>query len=305
MRPSARWWGGAALVVALLTAGAAAGPPLAAPASGSTTIESASVAASGACAGASGVTVVVDFGTTGGGVQTRCAREPVSSGFEALKKAGFTYAGTARFPGLLCRIDGKPSPEQDACDNAPSSTFYWAYWTAPAPGGSWTYSDMGAGNRDPAPGSVEGWAFSDGCKRSPSSPPCPTKAPATTTTAAPATTRPPSATGSPATTAVGSSAPSPAGGAAATSAPPGPGAEVAPDGTAPTTDGAALPGTARSDDTTDDELALSRAQDPADPDTGGGGSPVGLVAGAAVAAALGAGAMVRRRRSHALRSAAE
>ena len=130
--------------------------------------------------------MVVDFGVLGGGVQIRCVTQSVSSGFDALVKAGFTYTNTQRFPGLLCRIDGKPTPAQDPCVNAPPSDRYWGYWTAPAPGGAWTYSDLGAGNRTPPPGSVEGWAFDDGCDRKPGSGPA--RSAGTTTTRPPATT---------------------------------------------------------------------------------------------------------------------
>jgi hypothetical protein len=168
--------GGAALVAGLLAAGSLGwvAPAAAEPAR-----------AAAACTTTTGITVVVDFGTQGGGVQIRCVTQSVASGFEALRKAGFTYDVSARFGGLLCRIDGKPA--DDPCINAPPSDRYWAYWTAPEPGGTWTYSDQGAGNRVPPPGSVEGWAFSDGCDRKPGAGPCP-PAPTTTTTTRPRTT---------------------------------------------------------------------------------------------------------------------
>ena len=73
--------------------------------------------AGGACTDSTGITVVVDFTRFGGGVEVRCATQPVRSGFEALTRAGFAYQGTARFPGLLCRIDGEPAT--DPCQGAP------------------------------------------------------------------------------------------------------------------------------------------------------------------------------------------
>ncbi|SFQ50539.1 hypothetical protein SAMN05421810_108145 [Amycolatopsis arida] len=110
----------------------------------------------GACTGTSGVTVVVDFAELGGGIETRCAPGDPASGLEALTGAGFTYDFVPGYPGFICRIDELPDP----CNGAPV-TAYWSYWHA-QPGGSWSYSQLGAGNYDPAPGSVEGWAFGAG-----------------------------------------------------------------------------------------------------------------------------------------------
>ncbi|MEU5694528.1 hypothetical protein [Actinosynnema sp. NPDC020468] len=109
-----------------------------------------------ACAGTSGVTVVVDNGALGGGVSTQCAPGNPTSGLTALTGAGFSYAFVPRQPGFVCRINALPNP----CNGAPA-TAYWSYWHA-QPGGTWTYSTSGAAGYDPAPGSVEGWAFGSG-----------------------------------------------------------------------------------------------------------------------------------------------
>jgi hypothetical protein len=61
--------------------------------------------------------VVVDRSHFGGGIDVGCAQPPVSSGFDALRRAGFDVAGVSRFPGFLCRIDGEPSG--DPCVNVP------------------------------------------------------------------------------------------------------------------------------------------------------------------------------------------
>jgi hypothetical protein len=110
-------------------------------------------AAAGTC---DGVWVVVDASQLGGGLTTRCAPGDPSSGLDALRAAGHAYAFVPRVPGMVCTIDGRPDP----CNGAPSDA-YWSYWHAEA-GGSWTYASRGAGQRDPAPGSVEGWAFGAG-----------------------------------------------------------------------------------------------------------------------------------------------
>lgn len=103
-----------------------------------------------------GVWVVVDASELGAGIQTRCAPGDPSSGLEALEAAGFSYTFVPRHPGMVCTIDGRPDP----CNNAPSDA-HWSYWHAQQ-GGNWQYSSTGAHQRDPAPGTVEGWAFGAG-----------------------------------------------------------------------------------------------------------------------------------------------
>jgi len=270
------------LVAALLAPGA---PAVAAP----------SVPAA-ACPTGTGVTVVVDFGTLGGGTQIRCVTEPVSTGFEALTKAGFTVAGTTRFPAMLCRIDGKPSAAQESCVNAPPAHRYWAYWTASRLGGTWSYNDVGAGNRTPVPGSVEGWGFSDGCRRTPGSGPC--SAPATTTT----TARPAPPTSAAATPRgpgagpVAQAPPRPGGSSSPTTA----GAETStttePSDGGPTSAGSAAGGDrapVAGEEGDAPELASARREGRSTPE--GGGSPAGVLAALSVLVLLvGAGAWRRR-----------
>jgi hypothetical protein len=109
-----------------------------------------------ACSGKKGVTVVVDFTALSGSITTACDTGVPTTGLAALTGAGFTYAFVPRFPGFVCTIDAKPNP----CNGAPA-TAYWSYWHA-SPGGTWTYSSVGAGSYDPPQGSVEGWAFGAG-----------------------------------------------------------------------------------------------------------------------------------------------
>ncbi|MBA2417203.1 MAG: hypothetical protein H0V64_15225, partial [Geodermatophilaceae bacterium] len=112
-----------------------------------------------ACTGGSGVTVVVDFGRYGG-VQTGCAGDP-TNGLSALSQAGFSVA-LVTGQAFVCRIDGVPPAEDDACVRTPPETAYWSYWQAPPGGGSWTYGGQGAGNSQPVDGATEGWAFGPG-----------------------------------------------------------------------------------------------------------------------------------------------
>ncbi|MEH1015417.1 hypothetical protein V6U90_20170 [Micromonospora sp. CPCC 206060] len=123
-----------------------------------------------ACTGTSGVTVVVDFTALGAGVQVACAPGDPATGLAALTGAGFTVTGTARWGlAFVCRINGLPTAATEACINTPPASAYWSYWHAPA-GGAWSYSSASAGSYNPAPGTVEGWAFGAG---SPPSVPAP------------------------------------------------------------------------------------------------------------------------------------
>ncbi|RJQ72272.1 hypothetical protein D5S17_26325 [Pseudonocardiaceae bacterium YIM PH 21723] len=113
-------------------------------------------AQAGACTTADGVTVVVDFQ---GSRTVACAPGSPGSGLAALQGAGFSYVFPSKQPGFVCRINGNPA--SDPCVNTPPATAYWSYWHA-QPGGSWVYSDLGAGNYRPPAGSVEGWSFGSG-----------------------------------------------------------------------------------------------------------------------------------------------
>ena len=266
--------------------------------------------AAGACAGKTGVTVVVDFQELGGGTNVVCAPGTPSSGLDALAKAGVSYQTTQRFPGFVCRIAGKPS--NDPCVNTSPASAYWAYWLA-APGGSWCYSTLGAGSRKPAPGTFEGWSFALNRTADAIPPPrfAPPPAPAgsqpaelngndcpSTPTTLPATTAAP--TTAPPTTPPPTTAPSP------TTAPPPTGAASTAPGFTTTagstkassttaTSTTAVSTTAASAATVADVAAAPTTVDLGE-DGGGGGSPLAFVVSAAVVIALGAGAFVMARK---------
>lgn len=270
-----------------------------------------------ACTGGSGVTVVVDFGPYGG-VQTGCAPDP-TNGLSALSQAGFSVAMVTSQPGFVCRINGAPPAEDDACARTPPATAYWAYWQA-APGGrSWTYSGLGAASSQPVDGATEGWAFGDSGQPG-VTPPVNTAAPPRPQ--APATTsRPPP----PATTSRPPPAPPPGAGTSAPgdadpagSAPPtGSDSAAPPDGSSPgappagSGTGAPPAGTTSSGPTQSSEGTGGSSGEPAagsstagegvvdlaGADTGSG-TPWGILVTVLVAAAIGGGAywQVRQRR---------
>ena len=116
-----------------------------------------------ACSGTSGVTVVIDYGSS---TTTSCASGDPSSAMAALKAVA-TVVSPQRYPGtVVCRINGNPA--SDPCIQMPPASAYWAFYHAPR-GGSWTYSQVGVAGYNPAPGTAVGFAFGAGA--TPGTPP--------------------------------------------------------------------------------------------------------------------------------------
>ncbi|MFL6101514.1 MAG: hypothetical protein ACJ71T_16330 [Actinomycetales bacterium] len=127
----------------------------------------------GACPTSKGVTVVVNFGSLGGGTQVSCYTGATSSttGLTALHGAGFTTAGTIHDgPGFVCRINDEPGDPPEACNLTPPASAYWSYWQA-SNGGSWVYSSQGAATKHVQVGGFEGWSFGNGSAKPTSSNP--------------------------------------------------------------------------------------------------------------------------------------
>jgi hypothetical protein len=274
MRPTRSFAGTALVAVAAVLGSAVWGAPVA---------DAGQTASTAAGCRADQVTVVVDFGSLGGGTVVRCTSNP-SSGLDALSKAEFAYGFRPGFAGMVCTINSSPNP----CNGAPADA-YWAYWHAPV-GGSWAYATQGAGSRTPPPGSVEGWAF--GAERRPSVAP---PAPASTTTTTPPTTRapaPPATTAQPASPASPDAAPTGVAGASTTVPP----TQVTADSTPATTATSTTPATSRTGDPepTDDPPTAERAIEPA---SSGGRAGFGGLLGVALVGAVGlAGVWEFRRR---------
>ncbi|GAA2698318.1 MULTISPECIES: hypothetical protein [Actinosynnema] len=239
-----------------------------------------------------GVTVVVDFGALGG-VRTGCAPGDPATGIAALNSAGFAHSYVPRQPGLVCQIAALPNP----CNGAPASA-YWSYWHAPA-GGSWTYSSSGAGAYNPAPGTVEGWAFGAGSPPA-QAPPAPAPQPAPPQQPAPQQPQVPQ----PAPPAAQPDSPTTA------QAPPNPATPDAPGSQAPappTGESAASSAPAATESTQPGESSTPPSTPPADDTptpvpaaqaTETGGRTVGWLAGVLLIAALaGLGVWTARRRA--------
>ncbi len=134
-------------------------PPSTTPTSSTSTTTTTTVPSTyrnGRCAGAEGVTVVVDFAAFDGSTVVRCALGTPSNGADVLTRAGFTH-DPGRWPGTVCRLAGLPTQGHPYCWTTGG---YWSYWKATTPGQAWKYSEWGLTQGPaPRPGEVEGWRF--------------------------------------------------------------------------------------------------------------------------------------------------
>ena len=128
---------------------------------------SAQAAPLSACTPDTGTIVAVDFAHWGGPIVRGCGIGQ-RTGSALLHAAGFTTAGDLHDgPAFICRIgehafrDGTqyPTPRQDPCVNTPSTSRYWAYWTARSGQNRWSYNSLGPMGDVPKPGEVELWTF--------------------------------------------------------------------------------------------------------------------------------------------------
>lgn len=276
----------------------------------------ASAAACGpAPAGQVAVVVVIDTGS--GAPWQRCMTlEERASGLDALRATGVQLrVGPG---GFVCAIGGTPA---SGCATDDPSLPGWSYWHA-SPGGSWTYSQVGAGGyRLPKRCAVEGWSFGPPSPKRPPrvSPPavtCEAPRPAPTPTEPPATTLAGGGGGSSGAASGGGSGGAVTGGGTSGGggAPPvdSPG-DASTSTTAPTSDAASEPDRPGSDDTAEDsseeraesdgERAVARSEPPAQLEmadapgrSGGGGSWVPTAVVLLVVAGIGGGAVLRSRR---------
>lgn len=252
-----------------------------------------------ACSGSTGVTVVVDYDD--GRVQVGCAPGDPSSGYQALTSAGFSITlATGNGAGALCSINKVPN---HPCPSMPPADAYWAYFHAER-GGSWKYSNVGAGGYDPKPGSVEGWHFRGNAGDPPAvAPPAAPSTPKPT----PAPSPKPSPKPSPGPNPGPNSGPKPGTQTSATS-----GAQPGAASPQPSGDGTAAPGTtsptpsagpasaAESPSTAPsaDAVTVTDATTPlAESEDGGGASWVWGVAIVVVLGAAAGAALLRRRRA--------
>jgi len=145
-------------------------------------------AAAATCSTGAGVSVVVDPGSLGGGVQSGCiaggAGRTASSLFAS---AGFDLAYVQNEPGFVCRVNQRPSPSEEPCVNTPPEDAYWGLWWSDGTSGSWVYSNYGVGSLKVPDGGYVALAWQSGSKTPPGVAPAVHAAPAPTTATASAT----------------------------------------------------------------------------------------------------------------------
>ena len=256
-------------------------------------------ASAAACSGTSGVTVVVD---TGSSVSTKCASGDPSSALKALTAAGFSVTYPQQYPGsVVCRINGYPS--SDPCVRMPPGDAYWAFFHAKR-GGSWVYSSSGVASYDPAPGTVVGFRYGSG-KQPRVAPPAPTKTSTpvptkkptptpTKTTSAPKPTTPKATPTSGRATSSTGSTPGTVGGSASTR-------PSATSSASATASESATPSPSATDDVSASPSATASdlAAGPTSTDADGGTGPGTLIVGAALVLLVAGGAAYAARKRRA------
>ncbi|MCL4863123.1 MAG: hypothetical protein KJZ93_27205 [Caldilineaceae bacterium] len=101
-----------------------------------------------------------------GRVVTRCVEfgEPQVSGYDLLQRSGLDLnIEVSGMGAAICRIDheGCTYPQESCFCRAEGDTYtYWSYWHLTETG--WSYSQLGASNRQVLPGAVEGWVWGTG-----------------------------------------------------------------------------------------------------------------------------------------------
>jgi hypothetical protein len=259
-------------------------------------------AAASACSDTAGVTVIVDFTRFGGAIERGCDPGEAANALDAVRTAGFTTAGTARYgDAFVCRIDSRPSPESEACTDTPPAKSSWSFYYARSTDKAWTYSSVGVLSYHPASGTLLAFAFGNFAK--PGVLPSGAAVPTTTTTTAPR--KPPPRPSTPVTAQAhppATTAPS------AIALPPTAAAVGAAPTSTPTT--AKHPATTRPDaptttsdasTTTAPRIVDKTASGPVASDSSSSGSPWPALLTVALVAALGAGAFatirMRKRRA--------
>jgi hypothetical protein len=93
-----------------------------------------------AAACSDGVTVIVDHGSLGGGVDETCVAGGGGEKAAQLFSASHSLTRVQRFPGAVCKVDGLP--DDAGCVNMPPADAYWGLFWSDGSGG-WTFSSTG------------------------------------------------------------------------------------------------------------------------------------------------------------------
>jgi hypothetical protein len=108
--------------------------------------------ASAALCGGQGISVVVDYGSLGGGTATGCDSKGAQRGSarDVFKAVGVILADAPREPGYVCQVNGNPGD-----GNCQGTDAYWGLFWSDGKNGRWVYSTIGVGGlKVPEGGSV-------------------------------------------------------------------------------------------------------------------------------------------------------
>jgi MYXO-CTERM domain-containing protein len=122
-------------------------------------------ATAGRCPEGTGVTVVVDRGSLGGGTQVGCAPDGAGvPGAQVVTAAGFPLTFVSGQP-FVCRISGVPAAGAEDCSGTPPADAYWGLFWSDGDPASWTYASIGITGLDVPEGGSIGWRWQDGGAR--------------------------------------------------------------------------------------------------------------------------------------------
>jgi hypothetical protein len=138
-----------------------------------------------ACSASTGVTVVVDYGSLGGGVGQSCVGTGLAS--EQFPAAGYPLDYVQGEAGFVCRVKGAPA--DDPCTETSSERAFWSLWTTDGKSGRWSFASRGVTQLRVSEGGAVAFSWDDVAGYRPPSAAAPVTAPAPTPTA-PATASP-------------------------------------------------------------------------------------------------------------------
>ena len=125
-------------------------------------------AAAALCSG-SGVNVVVEFRSLGGGVQKGCAPNGAGkSGSEVFPAAGFRLDYVTN-SGFVCRVESLPGG--NVCSSTPPANRYWGLFWSNGKSDGWHYSSSGVGGTSVPNGGFIAFVWQSGGKTFPKTAP--------------------------------------------------------------------------------------------------------------------------------------
>lgn len=116
-------------------------------------------AASNACPGATGVTVVVDFNELPAGAEHQVGCDPDAGGRAAdhFRRAGFTLTEHATQQGYTCQVSGQPADRECLANDA-----FWSLWWSDGTSGRWVFSTSGVTSLRVPEGGYVAFAWHEG-----------------------------------------------------------------------------------------------------------------------------------------------